>query len=175
MAKRVSDEERQRIIDAFPTGKSCRQIAREFGRNPNTISAIARDVGHEFGHINALRAHEINRKYGAEWRAETRQLLADEARRLLADLRKPALVYSFGGRDNTYNEHTLDEPDTKAKHELMRAATTALRAIRDLDATDSTTGNLGMLGEWFATIDRAASEYHDPAAGEETGVVDNPE
>lgn len=175
MAKPVSAEERERIIEAFATGKSCRQIAKQFGRSPNTISSIARDVGHEFGHTNVLRAHEINRRYGAEWRADMRQRLADEAGRLLDDMRKPALVYSFGGRDNTYAEHTLEQPDTKSKHELMRAATTALRAIRDLDATDSTTGNLGQLGEWFAAIDRAASEYHDPATSGETGVVDSAE
>lgn len=172
MAKPVSDEERQRIIEAFPTGKSCRQIARELGRSTTTISTIAKSVGHEFGQINAERARAINQRYGAEWRAEMRQRLADEAMRLLDDMRKPALVFSFGGRDNTYNEHELEEPDFRSKRDLMQAVSTALRSIRDLDATDSTTGNLGMLGEWFATIDRAAREYHDPAAGGEAGVVD---
>ena len=175
MAKPVSAEERERIIEAFATGKSCNTIAREFGRSSNTISRIARDVNHQFAQVNTIRAREINQRYGAEWRANMRQRLADEAHRLLDDMRKPSLVYSFGGRDNTYAEHTLDEPDTKSKHDLMRAATTALRAIRDLDATDSTTGNLGQLGEWFAAIDRAASEYHDPATSGETGVVDRAE
>lgn len=172
MAKPVSADERQRIIEAFATGKSCRQIAREFGRSTTTISHIAKGIDHEFGQINALRAREINQKYGAEWRADVRQQLADEVGRLLADMRKPTLVYSFGGRDNTYAEHELAEPDSRQKHELVRATSTALRAIRDLDATDSTTGNHGQLGEWFAAIDRAASEYRDPAAGTEAGVVD---
>lgn len=175
MAKPVSDDERQQIIEAFSTGKSCNTIAREFGRSSNTISRIARDVNHQFAQVNALRAREINRKYGAEWRADMRQLLADEARRLLADMRKPALVYSFGGRDNAYNEHEIEEPDFRSKRDLMQAVSTALRSIRDLDATDSTTGNLGQLGEWFAAIDRAASEYRDPAASEEAGVVDRAE
>lgn len=175
MAKPVSAEERERIIEAFATGKSCRQIAREFGRSTTTISTIAKSVGHEFGQINTERARAINQKYGAEWRADMRQRLADEAGRLLDDMRKPSLVFNFGGKENSYNEHIIEEPDFRSKRDLMQAVSTALKSIRDLDATDSTTGNLGQLGEWFAAIDRAASEYHDPATSGETGVVDRPE
>lgn len=166
MAKPVSSEERERIIAAFATGKSCRQIAREFGRSTGTISAIAADVGHEFGRSNVARAVEINRRYGAEWRAQARQKLADAFDELMADLKKPLLVYSFGGRDNTYNEHQLKKPDPTAKKHLIQAASTAMRTITEMDKAEQG-GTDDPLLQWVAGLEelreaRRKSDDDDP-------------
>lgn len=167
MAKPVSPEERERIIAAFATGKSCNQIAKEFGRSSNTISRIARSVGHQFAQVNVARAREINRRYGAEWRAMMRERLAAEAERLLADLRRPTLVYSFGGKDNRYSEHTIPEPDARMKRDLMQAANIAVRTILEFDKTDATIHDTGVLDQWFAAIDRNAEAYAaEQAAGD---------
>lgn len=136
MAKRIPDDERERIIAAFSSGKSCNQLAKEFGRSPQTISNIARSVGHQFGYLNAIHAHEARKAYGAEWRANARQKLADAFDDLLADLKRPALVYSFGGRDNTYNEHELEKPDAKIKRDLIAAASTTMRTINEMDKAE---------------------------------------
>lgn len=170
VAKPLTPEEREAIIAEFATGKSCRQIARKFGRSPSTISKLADEVGHEFGRSNVERAVAIKRRYGAEWRAEMREKLAAEAERLLADIRKPMLVYNFGGRDNTYNEHVIPEPDARAKRDLMQAVAVALRTILEFDKTDATIHDLGILDQWFAEIDRNADEYEARAADGEAGA-----
>jgi len=172
VAKPVSDAERQQIIEAIRSGLSCRQVAKQFGRSTDTISRIARDIGWDFGQTNVQRAHEINARYGAEWRADMRQKLAEESMRLLEDMRKPSLVYNFGGKENSYNEHLLDEPDGLTKRSLMQSVSTALQTILRFDAADKTSGNRGLLDVWFAEIDKGADEYRDPAAEGETGVVD---
>lgn len=136
MAKPVSQEERERIIAAFATGKSCRQIAREFGRSTGTISAIAAETGHEFGRSNVLRAVEINRRYGAEWRANAKQRMAEAFDDFMDDLKRPTLVYAFGGKDNVYNEHTLEKPDAKTKRDIINSAAVAYRTIEAMDKAD---------------------------------------
>lgn len=56
MARPIPEEERERIIAEFATGKSCNQIAREFGRSPGLVSRLAREVGHDFERSQTKKA-----------------------------------------------------------------------------------------------------------------------
>ena len=132
MAKPLSNEERQQIIDLLPTGKSCRGIAKEVGRSPSTVGKIAKDEGHVFGRLNLERACEATRAYGKERRATFVQRLHEESERLIEQLHGKYLVYNFGGRDNTYAEHTLTEPPVDAKFTIMRAIGQAQKTALDI-------------------------------------------
>lgn len=127
------------MVDLLPTGKSCRQIAREVGVSPNSVSRIAKDQGHAWGHINAERAHEARRSYGAEWRADFAARLAVDLEHLRNDLRKPTEQWSFGGRDNLFSHETTDEPSPQQKRDLMAAITTGVKAILEIDRHDRQT------------------------------------
>lgn len=167
MAKPVSHEERERIIAAFATGKSCRQIAKQFGRATGTISAIAAETGHEFGRSNVLRAVEINQRYGAEWRATAKQRMAEAFDDFMDDLKRPTLVYSFGGRDNVYNEHTLAKPDAKTKRDIINSAAVAYRTIEAMDKAEQGGADDPLL-QWIEGLkekraERRKSTDDDPA------------
>lgn len=137
MPKPLTDAQRQEVVDLLPSGKSCNEIARITGRGTTTVSRIAASVGHEWGQSNVVRAHEARKAYGAEARATLAARLHDAAGKLIDQLDQPHLVFNFGGRDNTYEEHTLDEPDVASKLNLIRGVREAMRTVLDIDRHDN--------------------------------------
>lgn len=74
-------------------------------------------------------------------RALLEQLLLDDALALREQLWKPALVYNFGGKDNTYEEHQLERPDFAGQSAIMRTVGVAIdKAVRLADVDKATTG-----------------------------------
>jgi hypothetical protein len=110
--------------------------------------------------------------------AERRALLAEDlmsdAERLRAQMWEPTTVYSFGGKDNTYEEHEFDEAPAAEKRALMSTAATAIdRVLKLLPAEESTDldsakSMLGSLGEALARYSREEDEREAEAeqAGE---------
>lgn len=137
VAKPLTDHERQEILDLLASGKSCRQIAAEVGRSNDTVSRIAASVGHSFGQSNLARAHEARSAYSAERRALLAARFTEAAEKLLAQLEQPHVAFSFGGKENTYAEHTFDEPDAATKFTLVRGAREAMRTVLDIDRHDN--------------------------------------
>lgn len=161
VAKRISDTERERIIAEFATGKSCNQIAKEFGRSNNTISRIARDAGHKFAQVNAERAREINRGYTAERRAKIRLSTVQVIEDRLGEFNAPTLVYNFGGKDNDYNEHTLDKPDARTMRDLAQTIATLWRVVESIDKAEQGESDTSALDRIFNELDRVAADEHD--------------
>lgn len=60
----IPDDERERIIAELRAGRSRNEIAREFGRSPDTIGRIARDIGHDFVRTATKKATEAAKQYG---------------------------------------------------------------------------------------------------------------
>lgn len=132
MAKPLSATERQAIIDLLPTGKSCRDIAGEVGRSKDTVSRIAREVGHTFGRINVARAQEAMRGYGAEARATRLVKLHQRIDRILDRMGEPHTAFNFGGKDNTYEEREFPEPTTDALRQYAAAVAQLTRAEMEI-------------------------------------------
>lgn len=152
MARSLPPEMRQAIIDALPSGDSCNAIARAVGCSPDTVSRIAKAAGHNWGvkHIEAAAA--INRAYGAEHRATLRCKFQQRAEQLLDEFDKPYVAFSFGGRDNDYNEHRFDTPPIEARRQMIAAASTAVKEARALDLHDRTDDHLSDFDTWLAQI-----------------------
>lgn len=147
---RLSDDERQRIIDLLPSGRSCRSIARETGHSPNTVARIAKREGHAWGRVNIARAQEARLAYGAEWRADFAKRLSAKCDELLKDMDSACLVYSFGGRDNVYAEETLARPPHADRLKLMQAVRMAAQTILEIDRHDSAVGILTDVQEYLS-------------------------
>lgn len=178
MAKRVTDTEREAIIAAFDTGKSCKQIARDFGRSPSTISAIAKDAGHEFGRSNLARAQEAKAAYDDERRSRLRLRHVEAVERMLGQLFEPHLAFNFGGKDNTFESRELPEPPPRDKRDLTSAIRNLMTTVLEIDKREVQAEDSGLLDELFARIEDEAGQYspeepdtdHDPDG--EAGVVD---
>jgi hypothetical protein len=147
----ISDDKRQRIIQLCEAGNSARSIATDVNVSVSTVSNVAKSIGHRFGRSNLAHAQEARSAYSAERRAGIAARLTEETERLLDELHGEYLVFNFGGRDNTYEEHTLSEPPTEAKRALMQTIRDAMRTVLDIDRHDNKgDGNLSAVDEWLA-------------------------
>jgi len=126
------------VADALDPGKiaEIRRLAAEgVGRNE-----VARRVGCAISTVTryapagsfdraataaAVKARQTD--LAARRAALAANLLAD-AERLREQMWQPGVVYAFGGKDNDYNEHPVDEPPAAEKRTLMQAATAAMTA-----------------------------------------------
>lgn len=161
MPARIPDEERERIIAALDTGKSANQIAKEFGRSNSTISRIAREVGHVFAQSNAVHAREIRAVYNSERRAGLIGKSIESAERIFGQMFAETLAYNFGGKDNTYEEHIIPEPDARAKRDLSAAISTLIKTAAELEKLEQVSGADDMLLEFTAAIQARRAE-RDP-------------
>lgn len=139
----------RRIMRLAKQGKSCRHIAGIVGLSRTTVSNIARKEGHVWGAVNTKKAAEANRAYGAEWRAEFIKRLSAKCADLLGDMDGAYLVFNFGGKDNDYNEHTLDSPPTEAKERLMKSIRLGMQTVLDVDRRDNVAGGLTDVQEYL--------------------------
>lgn len=153
MSAPVTDDEREQIADAIRTGRSYADIARQFQRGTGTVARIAKSIGWTVDQSTALRTRKANEgrsAYSAEKRAELAARITEEVERLLDDLRRPHLAFNFGGKDNTYEEHQLDEPPVEAKRALMQTIRDGLRTVLDIDRHDNRAEDgLSAVDQWL--------------------------
>lgn len=159
MAKALTDQERARIVELIQSGKGCVETSKIVGRSPDTVSRIANAIGHRFGETNLSRAHASRSAYCAERRAAIAERLVEEVDLLLDELHGEYLVFNFGGKDNTYEEHLLSEPPTEVKRALVQSVRDAMRTVIEIDRHDAKTDEgkaKGLLERLFDGLAAAA-------------------
>lgn len=147
-ARPVTEADRDQVRRLHAEGKGRNEIAADLGRSGRTISTIARDLGLSFARAAEVRAAtEIRQADLAERRARFAVLLQDDAELLRARLRQPCTVYSFGGKDNDYNDHTFPEPPNAEVVAILRGVAIALdKSLRLVPPKDEDgSGEVGSL------------------------------
>lgn len=164
----VTEEDYQRVRELHARGMGRNAIAREIGRAQRTVSVIAAELGLTFDVTMTEEATRHRVAQLAERRAILAEALQGDAERLTEQIWQPSVVYSFGGKENTYNERPVDEPPADAKKALMSTAGMAIdRSLKlvppsaDAGADDAKS----MLGQLMLGLKAA----YDEAAGEEGG------
>jgi transposase-like protein len=164
---RIPDDEREQIIAAFATGKSCNAIAKEFGRARGSISNIAREVGHVFGQSNADNARKVKAVYDSERRAQIIARELEAIDRYQESRFEEAYVYSFGGKDNTFAEATVPQPDFRSQRDITASISTAIKTVIELDRAEQAAGADDMLVEFTMAIQRRRDEREDISADDD--------
>lgn len=134
-----TDLDDQTLRDLHAAGMTLTAIATQMQRSKSTVNKHAKSLGLGFDRTRTATATQAKRVDAAARRATLEERYLVEAGRLLDQLHESCLVYSFGGSDNTYNEHTLDKPSFADQRNIMQAssiATTAANRLRDL-STDT--------------------------------------
>lgn len=132
---------RARAIELIQGGAPRNAVARELGIAPSSVSGIARDAGLSFDRANqtasatAARQHDLKVR-----RLELIDELVAKAADHLVAIDQPFLAFSFGGKENEYNEHLLDRAPTGDILNLHRAASLALKDARELIKDDDDQG-----------------------------------
>jgi hypothetical protein len=165
----VQPEERERVRQLHAEGRSRNEIARELGRGVATVTRIAQASGLKFDREQTKAATTAAVADNKAIRTATSRRFLDEANKALDRLSAEYLVHAFGGKDNDYNEHTLQLPPAGETRNLMTAAAVAFDKHLAADKHDADTGTegarsvLGALGEALqVAAARIDGEVTDP-------------
>lgn len=147
----------------FDEGYGCNAIAKKLGVGVATISRWAKAEELEFDRSQtalAVRAHTVDL---AEARILLAQKMAVAASDMLDRLDGEYTVYSFGGKDNTFAEHTFDEPPVEVVRNAVTTAGIAFdKASKVLEgAPEGTDEAESVLERLEADIDREFDAVDD--------------
>lgn len=162
----LTDDQKNGIRDALlaqeKTGESVRSIAARFGVAVSTVSRAGKalDLQPELRSMTKS-ATEAKRADMAAQRAEVSALLLNEAHRAVLDMRRPSVIYNFGGKDNTYAEKAVDQPPFGDRRQLATTAAILLDKHRMLDQYDAQQGLSSAVDDWL--IDRLGVRRGDAA------------
>lgn len=151
-ARPVGDETRAEVKRLHAAGLGRNQIARELKIAAASVTKAARsfDPPLEFDRTATALAVAAARVDSAAERETLKAMLLVRAREALEAMDAPALVFSFGGKDNTYAEHYLDAPPVADQRNYMTIAAIALQRHADLVKAETGPGDLpaalGMVG-----------------------------
>lgn len=116
------DPKRAQLRELHQQDLSVRTIADRLGVSRSTVSRWAKEDGLEFDRSQTAKANAANAIDLAAARQRLAEKMLARSEALLDSLDNPYLVYSFGGKDNEYNEHELDRPPVEV---IRNAVTTA--------------------------------------------------
>ena len=140
MPPRLPDDKRAAILADIRAGQlGNRGIAKKHDVAPSTVSRLAADAGivGAFERSQTKNATEAAALDSKALRVRTARRFLDKANELLDQMDEPHLVFNFGGKDNTYEEHLLQKPPTGDLKNLMVSAATAIDKHLVLERHDS--------------------------------------
>jgi hypothetical protein len=144
-----ADIDPDRLRELHARGLSCAAIAAELGVNRSTISRHARRLGLKFDRAQTRAATEAVILDGKAKRAQLANDLLDDATKIRAQLWERCRVYSFGGRDNGYNEMWHEQPDFAAQLKIMQTVSVAVEKVLRIEQHDADTQGLAAVDAWL--------------------------
>lgn len=172
--KAIPANTREAILDDVRAGgMSVRAIAEKHQVSRSTVSTYAKAAGLHGGFDRSKTAAATAARVVdlAARRAEVKERLLAKASDLLDQLDQPHKVFSFGGKDNTYNSKILDRPPTGDIRNLMQSASIALQRHIDLEKVDQSTGEseaISMVGQLAEGLQAAYDQMVRSADGTES-------
>jgi transposase-like protein len=159
MPRALPGAKREAILADVRAGKSCRQAARDHGVSAASVSKLAKDAGVN-GAFKRSQVKEAVEARAVDIRAERQATSARFLRKcneFLDRTERPHLAFAFGGRDNTYNEHLLDEPPVDALRSLLTAAAIAFDKHLAQDKHDADDNHdLSSVDSWLDSLTAGA-------------------
>lgn len=154
-------QKRARARELFDEGFGCNAIARELDVSASTISVWAKENDLRFDRSQTALAVRANTIDLAEERTLLAKKMLQAAHDALDSLDEPFLVYSFGGKENDYNEHELERPTVDAQRQIMTTAGIAFdKVTRILEKSDpGLEGAIGVLDALSAGFSNMADKY----------------
>ena len=169
----VTEEDRDAIRALHAQGLGRNEIARRINRAQRTVSVIAQELGLVFDCTWTEEATRHRMAQLAARRVDLAEDLQADAERLTEQLWEPAVIYNFGGKDNTYEWEQVDEPPADAKKNLMATAGMAIdRSLKlcppaDDSGADAARSMVGQLLTGLQTVYREEQERQQEEAADE--------
>lgn len=132
----LTKRELDRIRAMHGEGKTRNDIAKALGRSASTITAACNKMGLSFDRSKTKAATEAKVADARAKRAQLMNDLLDDAERLRQQLFAPTVIWSFGGKDNTFNSKKVPLPPVKDQRDIVNAVSTTITASLRLDEHD---------------------------------------
>lgn len=155
MPRHLMGEDRwEELRNLHSQGLGRNDIAKAMSINSSTVSRTAAHLGLTFDRSRIQPAMNAIRADIEERRMLTALTLQEVIEDSLDRIYQETTVFSFGGKDNDYNEHTFSEAPVAERVKLLTAVGIAIdkqlklmppAAASDLDGAKSMLGNLGEL------------------------------
>jgi hypothetical protein len=172
--RHVTDDDYEAVRALHAQGCGRNEIARRLDRSGEVISRLAAEMGLSFARAaNTAVATETRRQDLAARRILLAEQLTADAERLREQLWQPTVVYAFGGKDNTYEEHLMEEAPAADKRALMGALGMAvdrslkLEPIRDDSGAEAAKSMVGQLMAGLVEVYR--EQQSEEGSGEGAG------
>lgn len=135
----LPESKRSAIVADIRAGGSCRAIAKAHNVSPSTVAKLAEKHGlaDAFNRSQTEKATQAKRADNASRRAVLSVRLLDAAESALNRMEQPAIVYNFGGSENSYNERELPSPPSGDLRNLMVTAAAAIDKHVVIEKLDS--------------------------------------
>ena len=158
-----SSSKRAQLRSFQSKGLSASAIARELGVAKSTISRWAKADGISFDRSKTAEATAAKSIDLAAARTRLAEKMAHRAEQLLDSLDGKYLVYNFGGKDNTYSEHTLDKPPVEVvRNAVTTAGITFDKLSRIVERDPDVSGAQSVVASLEAGILAAAAVLRSP-------------
>lgn len=162
----ITDTERDRVRELHGQGLGRNEIAAQLGRSAATVTKIAKALGLTFDRRATQAATAAKVADARARRAQLMHELLDDAQKLRAQLWQPAMVWSFGGKDNTFAQRQVERPSFADQRQIMTAVSTAISTSLRLDQHDGD-GSVEQVGSLLGSLfDSLRAKHGDPDAGD---------
>jgi hypothetical protein len=154
-------EEDQAVRELSAAGTPVRRIASEIGRSKSAVDRRMLALGVLVDRTMTIAATKANVTDAKARRAALEVALLEDAEKLRQQLWRPASVYNFGGKDNTFEERSVIQPSHADQLKIVQAAGAAIDRSLRLSLHDADSGHIeavGMLDGIAAAIDAAADD-----------------
>ncbi|KAB1658999.1 GcrA family cell cycle regulator [Pseudoclavibacter sp. CFCC 11306] len=137
---RFTDDDARKLHTLHAEGLSLAKIAEHLGFSRATISKFAKRLGLEWASRSQTKAAtQAKQADAAALRAQLKLKLLHDAEQLRGQLFAKTTVFSFGGKDNIYREHTLPRPPADVQRNIMTSIGIAVSKSLDLEKIDQRT------------------------------------
>jgi hypothetical protein len=156
----MSEEKWPELQRLHALGMGRNEISREMGIEASCISRTAAHLDLTFDRSKILAAAEARAADIAERQSLIAERFMDVAEDSLERLYRETTVFSFGGKDNEYNDHTFPEAPIAERQKLVLAAAIAVDKVlklvppQEASGLDSAKSMLGSLGEALTRYSR---------------------
>ncbi|MBO0920365.1 hypothetical protein J1G42_05945 [Cellulomonas sp. zg-ZUI222] len=161
MSRRWGTEDDNLLREHVAKGLSISKTAKAMSRGESTVAEHAKQLGLSWARSAIPEAIAATRADERARRVQFRDELMTDLERLRRQLFSPALVHSFGGRDNTFATTTLDQPTIADQLRLVQAIAAGMATLERLAAMDADQGvsdAAGMLDQIAKAIAKAAED-----------------
>jgi transposase-like protein len=164
----MNDETRSRARVLFDEGMSRNSIARELDLDPATVTRWARSEGLEFDRAASAAASKARAVDLAAGRIRLAEKMLAAAEDMLDRIDDEYVVYNFGGKDNTFEQRTLESAPVEVRRNVITTAAITFDKLtriveRENGGLEQAVGVLDQIAEGFKA---AADKYRRETADE---------